>query len=84
MDPYASLRYREFRYFVYAQFLFTVAILIQEIIISYYLYELTNDPLALGLVGLFEAIPYISLALFGGYVADKYEKKYIYLWYYRL
>ena len=79
MDPYASLRYREFRYFVYAQFLFTVAILIQEIIISYYLYELTNDPLALGLVGLFEAIPYISLALFGGYVADKYEKKYIYL-----
>ena len=79
MDPYAALRYREFRYFVCAQFLFTVAILIQEIVISYYLYELTKDPLALGLVGLFEAIPYISLALFGGYVADKYEKKYIYL-----
>jgi MFS family permease len=79
IDPYASLRYPEFRFFVAAQFLFTLAILIQEIVIAYYLYELTNNPLSLGLVGLFEAVPYISLALFGGYVADKYEKKYIYL-----
>lgn len=78
-DPYAALRYPEFRYFVTAQFMFTVAILIQEIVISYYLYELTNDPLSLGLVGLFEAIPFISLALFGGYVADKYEKRKVYL-----
>ncbi len=78
-DPYAALRYSEFRYFVSAQFLFTIAILIQEIVISYYLYEITGDPLALGFVGLCEAIPFISLALFGGYIADKYEKKYIYL-----
>jgi MFS family permease len=78
-DPYAALRYPEFRYFVVSQVLFTVAILIQEIVISYYLYEITNDPLSLGLVGLFEAIPFISLALFGGYFADKYEKKFIYI-----
>ena len=78
-DPYAALKYPEFRYFVTAQFMFTVAILIQEIVISYYLYEITNDPLSLGLVGLFEAIPFISLALFGGYVADKYEKRKVYL-----
>ncbi|MBA4850992.1 MFS transporter [Emticicia sp. BO119] len=74
-DPYAALRYPEFRYFVTAQFLFTIAILIQEVVISYYLYEITHDPLSLGLIGLFEAIPYISLALFGGYFADRKEKK---------
>lgn len=74
-DPYAALRYPEFRYFVTAQFLFTIAILIQEVVISYYLYEITNDPLSLGLIGLFEAIPYISLALFGGYFADRKEKR---------
>jgi MFS family permease len=77
-DPFAALRYPEFRYFITAQFLFTVAILIQEVVISYYLYEITHDPLALGLVGLFEAVPYISVALFGGYFADKYDKKKIF------
>lgn len=74
-DPYAALRYPEFRFFVTAQFLFTIAILIQEVVISYYLYEITHDPLSLGLIGLFEAIPYISLALFGGYFADRKEKR---------
>ncbi len=74
-DPYAALRYPEFRYFVIAQFIFTVAILAQEVVISYYLYKITKDPLSLGLIGLFEAIPYISLALFGGYFADRKEKK---------
>ncbi len=74
-DPYAALRFPEFRYFISAQFLFTVAILIQEVVISFYLYEITHDPLSLGLIGLFEAIPYISLALFGGYFADKFDKK---------
>ncbi|NBA88750.1 MFS transporter [Emticicia sp. CRIBPO] len=77
-DPYAALRYPEFRYFISAQFLFTIAILIQEVVISFYLYEITHDPFALGLVGLFEAIPFISLALFGGHLADKYDRKLIY------
>lgn len=74
-DPYAALRFPEFRYFISAQFLFTVAVLIQEVVISFYLYEITHDPLSLGLIGLFEAIPYISLALFGGYFADRGDKK---------
>jgi MFS family permease len=74
-DPYAALRYPEFRAFITAQFLFTIAVLIQEVVISYYLYELTNDPLSLGMIGLLEAIPYISLALFGGYFADRKDKK---------
>ncbi|MFN3848959.1 MAG: MFS transporter [Spirosomataceae bacterium] len=78
-DPFAALRFPQFRYFITAQFLFTVAILVQEVVISYYLYEITHDPLSLGLVGLLEAIPYISVALFGGYFADKYNKKTIYL-----
>lgn len=78
-DPYAALRYPEFRHFVTAQVTFTFAILIQEIVLSYYLYELTGDPLALGLVGLAEAIPFISLALFGGYMADRFDRRFIYL-----
>lgn len=78
-DPYSSLRYPEFRYFIVAQFLFTMAILIQEVVLSYFLYELTGDPFALGLIGLAEAVPFISLALFGGYIADRYDRRKVYM-----
>lgn len=73
-DPYAALRYPEFRRLTFATFLITAGILIQEVVLGYELYLITRDPLALGLFGLVEAIPFISLALFGGHLADRYEK----------
>lgn len=76
-DPYAALRYPEYRFFLATQFFFTIAIQIQEVVVSFYLYEITSDPLVLGLVGLFVALPYISVTLFGGYLADKYDKRVI-------
>lgn len=74
-DPYASLRIPDFRFFVSNSFLITATLLMQEVILGYELYKLTHDPLALGLVGLAEAIPFIMLALFGGHLADRYDKK---------
>ncbi len=49
--------------------------MIQQIALAYELYLVTRDPLSLGLIGLAEAVPFIALALFGGYVADRYEKR---------
>ena len=43
-------------------------------VIGWYIYHLTKDPLSLGLIGLAEAIPALGIALYGGYVADKSEK----------
>lgn len=74
-DPFAALRYREFTFFGLGSFLLTTALLIQEVVLGYEIYRVTHDPLALGLVGLAEAIPYMSLALFGGHYADRYDKK---------
>lgn len=74
-DPYAALRYPEFVCLISGSFLLTCAILIQEIALAYELYRLTRDPLSLGLIGLAEAVPFIALALFGGHVADRYEKR---------
>lgn len=73
-DPYAALRYADFRFFVSNSFLFSATIRIQEVIVGYELYKTTHDPLALGLVGLAEAIPFIVTSLFGGYVADQKNK----------
>jgi MFS family permease len=72
---YAALLYREFRSYLGMRFFFTFAYQMQAVIIGFHIYHLTKDPLALGLVGLCEAIPAISIALYGGYVADKSEKR---------
>ena len=74
-DPYAALRYPEFVSLITANALITVAVLIQEVIIGYELYKITHDPLSLGLIGLVEALPYISIALFGGHYADRRDKR---------
>lgn len=74
-DPYAALRYPEFRALAGVAFLLNCGIVIQEVALSYELYRLTHDPLALGLIGLAEAVPFITLALFGGHLADSREKR---------
>ncbi len=79
-DPYAALKYPEYRRYISASFLFTMALLIQEVALGYELYRITKDPLALGLVGLAEAVPFIGLTLFGGHVADRRRKTTIIVW----
>ena len=74
------MRYPEFRNLVLASFLLTIGLLAQEVAIGYELYRITHDPFALGLVGLIEAVPFISLSLFGGHIADRYSKRKILIW----
>lgn len=74
-DPYAALRYPEFRNLIVGTFLTSAALLIQEVVLGYELYRMTHDPLVLGFLGLAEAIPFIGLALFGGYLADRRDKR---------
>ncbi len=80
IDTFASLRIPDFRYFVTNSFLITATLLIQEVVLGYELYKITRDPLALGLVGLAEAVPFIALSLFGGHLADRRDKKRILQW----
>ncbi len=69
------MRIPDFRYYVLNSFLITATLLIQEVLLGYELYKITHDPLALGLVGLAEAIPFILVSLFGGHLADRRDKK---------
>ena len=74
-SPYAALKYPEFRRLTAAAFLLTLALLAQEVALGYELYLLTHDPLTLGFIGLAEAVPFIALALVGGHLADRREKR---------
>lgn len=53
----------------------TLAAQIQGVVVSWQIYDITRDPLSLGLMGLAEALPYISIALFAGHVADRRDRR---------
>ena len=42
---------------------------------SWHIYQITRDPLSLGLIGLAEVIPYFASALFAGYCIDHYSRR---------
>jgi MFS family permease len=69
-DAYAALRLPAFRWYVVSLFTMTIAAQIQIIVVSWQIYDVTHDPLSLGLIGLAEALPFIGAALFAGHVAD--------------
>jgi MFS family permease len=48
-------------------------------IVGLQVYELTKNPLALGWLGLVEAIPAVGLSLFGGHLADRRDRRSIVL-----
>lgn len=78
-DPFAALRFKEFRFYIAARFFLTTAVNFQAVCVGWQIYEITKDPLSLGLIGLAEAIPYIMIALFAGYVVDHYDRRKILL-----
>src|SRR6185369_17387018 len=74
-DPYAPLRIRNFRWFVASILTMAMGAQIQGVVVAWQMYEVTRDPLALGLVGLAEAAPFIGFALYAGHVADVRDRR---------
>ena len=75
MDPYAALRYKEFNIFLVVRFAMVFAWSMQFIVIEWQVYSMTKDPLSLGIIGLMEVIPAVSMALFAGHIVDQKEKR---------
>lgn len=78
-DPYAALRFRDFRLLIGANFLAMLGDQMVSVAVGWELYERTHDALALGLVGLVEVLPVILLVLPAGHVADRFNRKYVVL-----
>jgi len=74
-DPYASLRFPEYRAFLAGMAAVFVATQIQSAVLGWQVYLLTGDPLSLGLVGLAEAVPFLALTLVGGWAADRFDRR---------
>lgn len=74
-SPFAAVRISEYRSLMAGRFLFIGGLRMMGTLVGWWIYNLTNDPLSIGLVGLSEVIPAVSLALYAGHVIDLSEKR---------
>jgi MFS family permease len=74
-DAFTAVRNGNFRYFLGYRFFMTMATLMQSVIVSWHMYYLTHNVLWLGLIGLVEVIPQISISLFAGHYIDLWDRK---------
>jgi MFS family permease len=74
-DPYAPLRFAGFRWFLTGILTMAMGAQIQGVVVAWQMYAVTHDPLALGMVGLAEAAPFIAFALYAGHVADVRDRR---------
>jgi len=71
----SPLRHRDFRLFWTGLLLSSVGSQFTTVAIAWQIYEITNSPLQIGLIGLTRAVPQIAILLFGGLLADSMNRR---------
>ena len=66
---------RDFSLYLVARFLGTLAVQMQTVAVGWQVYEVTRDPLDLGLIGLSQFLPFVLLILPAGHLADSYDRR---------
>jgi MFS family permease len=57
------------------RYLMTSATLMQSVVVGWLLYNITKSVFSLGMIGLTEVIPQVSIALFAGHFVDIWDRK---------
>ncbi len=65
----------QFKFLILFRFITTVGMQMKMTILGYFLFKLTKEPLTLGYLGLYEAIPRILMSLPAGYIVERMEKR---------
>ncbi len=82
MSPPLSLRApeaRQFRSFLVSRLLYVLVLEMTSVAVGWQVYSITHAPLSLGLVGLAQFLPSLSLTLLAGDVADRLDRRSILL-----
>jgi MFS family permease len=74
------LRHRDFRIFWTGLFVSGMGSQFTTVAMAWQIYELTNSPLQIGLIGLARAVPQVVLLLLGGLLADAINRRTLMLW----
>ena len=75
LQPIQTLKIPEFRNLMLGRFFLVLSFRMLATLMGWWIYQLTKDPFAIGLIGLSEVIPAVSTALYAGHVIDHSEKK---------
>ncbi len=70
-----ALRYPNFTRFPVRASLAVLAIQMQTVAVGWQVYEISRDPLDLGLIGLSQFLPFVLLVLPAGHVADRFHRQ---------
>ena len=79
LPGWVAFRHRDFTLYCAARFVSATAVQMQNVGVGWLVYDITRDPLALGIVGLVAFLPAIGLALVTGHVADRFDRRRILL-----
>src|SRR5258706_13863362 len=74
-DYLTPFRHRDFSVFWTGSFLSSMGTQFTTVAMAWQIYELTNSPLQIGLLGLARALPQMVLLLFGGLLADAMDRR---------
>jgi MFS family permease len=74
-DAFKVMHHRDFRLFMAYRLIMTSATLMQSVVVGWLLYNITKSVLSLGMIGLTEVIPQVSIALFAGHFVDIWDRK---------
>lgn len=75
LGPFVALRHYDFSLLLLGRFVNTLGRQMQTVAIAYHVYQLTNSPLQLGLLGLFRVLPVFVFSFFGGMLADTVDRR---------
>ncbi|HUK42792.1 MAG TPA: MFS transporter [Candidatus Acidoferrales bacterium] len=75
--PIGALRHRDFSIYWAGSVVSQVGTQFTTVAMAWQIYELTNSPLQLGLLGLARAAPMLALLLFGGLLADAVNRRHL-------
>ena len=76
-DAYAALRFRDCRLLLGGSLLGAMGRHMLSVALGWELYERTHSAMALGWVGLVQALPVILLAMPAGHLADRHDRRWI-------
>ncbi|WP_164854688.1 MFS transporter [Devosia sp. 1566] len=72
---FAALGYRNYRLFWYGNTISFVGDWLDQVALNWLVISTTNDPVMLGLVNLGRGLPIMLFAMFGGVVADRFDRR---------
>lgn len=75
LDALEVLKLKEFRNIITGRFFIILAFKMTSTLLGWWVYDLTNNPFAIGVIGLSEVIPAVGCALYAGHFIDMNEKR---------